>query len=231
MNNYFNYFTEVEEYFVRKRGKNLLISPLDWCLVELWRDSGIPLHIVLRGIGRSFEAAASRQKNSPNTLFYCHQAILEAYQEYQNAMVGAHEDEEPESVPVVSKETVRREAVLGYLEDLEKRLQGREDEGFERTGQRIAILKSEVSISPTISYQEIDRDLADIGSMLARTLKEDMGREKTRELGSEVKKELKIYRKRLSKEMYQRLEDNYLDRQILALYDLPEFNLLGIEQS
>ncbi|MCH8819393.1 MAG: hypothetical protein IIB03_03620 [Acidobacteria bacterium] len=231
MNNYFNYFTEVEEYFVRKRGKNLLISPLDWCLVELWRDSGIPLHIVLRGIERSFESAARRQKSSPNTLFYCHQAILEAYQEYQNAMVGASEDQESESVAEVSEETARREAVLGYLEDLEKRLQGQEEEGFQRAGQRITALRSEVSVSQPISYQEIDRDLAEIGSMLASTLKEDMGRERARELGSDVKKELKIYRKRLSKEMYQRLEGNYLDRQILGLYDLPEFNLLGIDQS
>jgi hypothetical protein len=231
LNNYFNYFTEVEEYFVRKRGKNLLISPLDWCLVELWRDSGIPLHIVLRGIERSFESAARRQKSSPNTLFYCHQAILEAYQEYQNAMVGASEDQESESVAEVSEETARREAVLGYLEDLEKRLQGQQEEGFQRAGQRIAALRSEVSVSQPISYQEIDRDLAEIGSMLASTLKEDMGRERARELGSDVKKELKIYRKRLSKEMYQRLEGNYLDRQILSLYDLPEFNLLGIDQS
>jgi len=231
LNNYFNYFTEVEEYFVRKRGKNLLISPLDWCLVELWRDSGIPLHIVLRGIERSFESAARRQKSSPNTLFYCHQAILEAYQEYQNAMVGASEDQESESVAEVSEETARREAVLGYLEDLEKRLQGQQEEGFQRAGQRIAALRSEVSVSQPISYQEIDRDLAEIGSMLASTLKEDMGRERARELGSDVKKELKIYRKRLSKEMYQRLEGNYLDRQILGLYDLPEFNLLGIDQS
>jgi hypothetical protein len=208
-----------------------LISPLDWCLVELWRDSGIPLHIVLRGIERSFESAARRQKSSPNTLFYCHQAILEAYQEYQNAMVGASEDQESESVAEVSEETARREAVLGYLEDLEKRLQGREEEGFQRAGLRIAALRSEVAVSQPISYQEIDRDLAEIGSMLASTLKEDMGRERARELGSDVKKELKIYRKRLSKEMYQRLEGNYLDRQILGLYDLPEFNLLGIDQS
>lgn len=229
MNNYFNYFTEVEEYFVRKRGRNLLISPLDWCLVELWRDTGIPLHIVLRGIERSFESTARRQKSSPNTLFYCHQAILEAFQEYQDAMVGASEDEEVEGVLDVSEATAQREAILGYLKDLEKRLQGREDEVFQRAGQRIAALSSEVSVAATINYQEIDRDLAEMGSVLASALKEDMGLAKVRELGLEVRKELKVYRKRLSKEMYQRLEENYLNRQILGHYDLPEFNLLGIE--
>ena len=231
MSNYFNYFTEVEEYFSRKRGKNLLIAPLDWCLVELWRDSGIPLHIVLRGIERSFESAAKRQKSTPGTLFYCHQAILEAYQEYQNAMVGASEEGESEVVSSDSEDTVQGEAVLGYLQDLETRLQERKSEAFERAGRRIAALRTEVSASQTLSYQEIDRDLAEIGSMLAAALKEDLAREKAREVGSEVKQELKIYRKRLSKEMYQRLEDNYLDRRILALYDLPEFNLLAIETS
>ena len=219
----------MEEYFVRKRGRNLLISPLDWCLVELWRDTGIPLHIVLRGIERSFESTARRQKSSPNTLFYCHQAILEAFQEYQDAMVGASEDEEVEGVLDVSEATAQREAILGYLKDLEKRLQGREDEVFQRAGQRIAALSSEVSVAATINYQEIDRDLAEMGSVLASALKEDMGLAKVRELGLEVRKELKVYRKRLSKEMYQRLEENYLNRQILGHYDLPEFNLLGIE--
>ena len=229
MSNYFNYFTEVEEYFARKRGKNLLIAPLDWCLVELWRDSGIPLHIVLRGIERSFESASKRQKSTPNTLFYCHQAILEAYEEYQNAMVGASEREESASVSSVSEEAAQREAVLSYLEDLESRLQKRDSESSERAGQRIAALRAEVSGAQTIRYQELDRDLAEIGSMLATALQEDLGREKVRELGSEVRKELKIYRKRLSKEMYQRLENNYLDRRILALHDLPEFNLLAVE--
>ena len=228
MSNYFNYFTEVEEHFARKRGKNLLIAPLDWCLVELWRDSGIPLHIVLRGIERSFESAAKRQKSTPNTLFYCHQAILEAHEEYQKAMVGASETQDPESVSSISEEAAQREAVLSYLEDLESRLQKRENEAFERAGRRIAALRDEMSSTQSGRYQELDRDLAEIGSMLAAALKESLDREKAREIASEVKKELKIYKKRLSKEMYQRLEDNYLDRRILALHDLPEFNLLGV---
>ena len=228
MSNYFNYFTEVEEYFARKRGKNLLIAPLDWYLVELWRDSGISLHIVLRGIERSFESAAKRQKSTPNTLFYCHQAILEAHEEYQKAMVGAAETEDPESAPSISEEAAQREAVRNYLGDLESRLQKATNEAFERAARRVSALRAEMSETQSIRYQELDRDLAEIGSMLAAALKEALDREKAREIASEVKKELRIYKKRLSKEMYQRLEDNYLDRRILALHDLPDFNLLAI---
>ncbi len=228
MSNYFNYFTEVEEYFARKRGKNLLIAPLDWYLVELWRDSGISLHIVLRGIERSFESAAKRQKSTPTTLFYCPQAIREAHEEYQKAMVGAAETEDPESAPSISEEAAQREAVRNYLGDLESRLQKATNEAFERAARRVSALRAEMSGTQSIRYQELDRDLAEIGSMLAAALKEALDREKAREIASEVKKELRIYKKRLSKEMYQRLEDNYLDRRILALHDLPDFNLLAI---
>lgn len=227
MDNYFNYFTEVEEYFVRKRGKNLLVSPLDWCLIELWRDSGIPLHIVLRGIERSFDTAESRQKRSPNTLFYCHPAILEAFDEYNQAMIGASRESQEESAPDGDPSQV--EAVLGHLQELENGLKAHPHEVAQRFGERVAALRSEASSSGSVDYRELDRDLAQTGVALSESLQKEMGSEKLQELRSEVKQEMKIYRKRLSREMYQRLEKNYLDRKILALYGLPEFSLLGLQ--
>ena len=54
--NYFNYFTEVEEHFQRTRGTALfLLSTLDWALLETWRNAGVPLEAVLRGIDAAFE--------------------------------------------------------------------------------------------------------------------------------------------------------------------------------
>ena len=58
---YYNYFTEIEEYFVQKRGKHLLISPLDWSLIESWKQLAIPLHIVFRGIDQAFESRRDRK--------------------------------------------------------------------------------------------------------------------------------------------------------------------------
>ena len=66
--NYFNYFTEIEEYFWRKRGAHLLVSPLDWAIVETWQKAGIPLEAVLKGIDRAFEslaALAPRRRRPP----------------------------------------------------------------------------------------------------------------------------------------------------------------------
>ena len=230
MDNYFNYFTEVEEYFVRKRGKNLLVSPMDWALIELWRDSGIPLHIVLRGIERSFESTQSRQKRSPNTLAYCHPAILEAFDEYNQAMIGAStESREEETASQGDPSQV--EAVLNFLQELESALKAHPNELSQRSSERVTALRSEVSSAQSIDFRELDRDLAQMGVALSESLQKEMGAEKAKELQSEVKKEMKIYRKRLSKEMYQRLEKNYLDRKILALHGLPEFSLLGVERA
>jgi len=58
--NYFNYFTEIENEFVRQRGTHLLISPLDWTLIETWKQRGLPLQVVLRGIGSAFESYRAR---------------------------------------------------------------------------------------------------------------------------------------------------------------------------
>ena len=83
--NYFNYFTEIEEYFWRKRGAHLLVSPLDWAIVETWQKAGVPLEAVLKGIDRAFEswsrsrrAAGGRQLKS---LAYCVDAVLDAAEE------------------------------------------------------------------------------------------------------------------------------------------------------
>ena len=90
--NYFNYFTEIEEYFWRKRGAHLLVSPLDWAIVETWQKAGIPLPAVLKGIDRAFEswgrsrrAAGGRQLKS---LAYCVDSVLDAAAEAAEAAVG-----------------------------------------------------------------------------------------------------------------------------------------------
>ncbi|HEY0785339.1 MAG TPA: hypothetical protein VGD62_05665, partial [Acidobacteriaceae bacterium] len=61
MKNYFNYFTEIEDHFQRRRGSLLMLSTLDWALIETWRDAGIPLEAVLRGIDSAFDRYDARK--------------------------------------------------------------------------------------------------------------------------------------------------------------------------
>ncbi len=79
--NYFNYFTEIEEHFQRARGTALfMLSPLDWALIENWKNAGIPLEAVLKGVDDAFEKWHSRKvkRRQVNSIAYCAQAVLEA---------------------------------------------------------------------------------------------------------------------------------------------------------
>jgi len=122
--NYFNYFTEIEEYFWQKRGAHLLVSPLDWAIVETWQKAGIPLSAVLKGIDKAFEsyarsrrAAGGRQLKS---LTYCVDAVLEAADEEKEIAAGTG--------PVLPKakpdeETFSRDALRQFFSRNIERLQ------------------------------------------------------------------------------------------------------------
>src|ERR1035438_625035 len=90
VDNYFNYFTEIEDHFQRRRGTLTLLSPLDWALMEIWKDAGIPLEAVLRGIDAAFDKWERRPKRRKvNGLAYCAQEVLAVAEEMKEAAVGA----------------------------------------------------------------------------------------------------------------------------------------------
>ena len=99
MENYFNYFTEIEEHFQRRRGTGLLLSTLDWALIETWKDAGIPLEAALRGIDSTFDAYERRPSKTRkvNSLAYCSQEVLAAAEDMKEAAVGTsrHKSETP----------------------------------------------------------------------------------------------------------------------------------------
>src|SRR5215475_693530 len=89
--NYFNYFTEIEEYFWKKRGAHLLVSPLDWAIMETWQKAGVPIEAVLKGIDRAFESYQRSRRGAGRplkNLAYCTDAVLEAAEEQIEAATG-----------------------------------------------------------------------------------------------------------------------------------------------
>src|ERR1700722_15891854 len=98
--NYFNYFTEIEEHFQRARGTSLfLLSPLDWALIETWKNSGVPLEAVLRGVDLAFEKWRSKRSRVQmvNSIAYCTQAVMTEAQRIADA--GQHRAEKTDSAP------------------------------------------------------------------------------------------------------------------------------------
>ena len=91
MANYFNYFTEIEDRYLRRRGGGLLLSTLDWALIETWKDAGIPIEAALRGIDRAFDHYDQRPSKTRkiNSLAYCSQEVLAAAEDMKEAAVGS----------------------------------------------------------------------------------------------------------------------------------------------
>ena len=87
--NYFNYFTEIEDTFIRRRGKHLLLSPMDWALIESWKAKGVPLHVALQGIERSFNSHdAKPRRRSVKTLMYCQEEVEALFVEWFDGQRG-----------------------------------------------------------------------------------------------------------------------------------------------
>src|ERR1044072_8912373 len=88
--NYFNYFTEIEDAFIRRRGRHLLLSPMDWALIESWKEMGVPLHVALRGIEKSFDSYESKpRKRTVKSLFYCQEEVEAQFAEWLESQTGA----------------------------------------------------------------------------------------------------------------------------------------------
>ncbi len=223
--NYFNYFTEIEEYFVRKRGRNLLVSPLDWCLIELWKENGVPLHVVLRGIDRSFESASRHARKSPRTLHYCHPAVMEAFDEYQEARVGSHgEEEEPAAEPEVP-----RERLVEFLDSLCRRLAEHDSGVSDRAVKRLEAVKAEIRAAHVVKLETVDGELGEIRRALISELSQTLSSERLAELRKEARRETRSYKKRLASEMYERLLEKHLEAKLAELFELPEFSLIHLE--
>ena len=215
--NYFNYFTEVEEHFQKARGTGLfLMSPLDWALVETWKNAGVPLEAVLRGIDVAFEKWRGKKNKLQlvNSVAYCAQAVLSEAQ----ALAG------------VAQPAQRRESAAPFsLDDLESYLRANVAEiekhaGYEEIAAAVERLVSDAS-ALYHDLEDLERRLSALEDKMiaisrSRQSDEDMLRAR-RELDSQ----LRPYRGKMTAGQLAMLEKQYLDRQLLEAAGLPRLSL------
>ncbi len=196
--NYYNYYTEIEDAFIRRRGKHLLLSPIDWAMIESWQERGIPLHIVLRGIEAVFD---NFDKNPlPRTiksLLFCREEIEAQFEEWTASRVGAGDEAAGDANPVYSREDIE-----GHIRRSISQLRGANTspltEDLERASLRLESLLAEL----TDDVEIIDKSLVDIEHFLDEALiaKSDPDRRKLFEKMAAA--DLKEYKSTMDKEMY-----------------------------
>lgn len=233
--NYFNYFTEIEEYFWRKRGAHLLVSPLDWAIVETWQRAGIPLEAVLRGIDSAFESYARSRRGAGRplkSLAYCVDAVLDAAAEEQETSAGTGPQPKRDEKQA---EPFSREELRSFLQrNMEKLKLAAERVGTSDNGLARRIAQTRASLgdlmplldSPAhLDIENLERRLSAAEEKLTAALLADAAEDMLVEIHSDLDRQLAPYRRRMSAEQLSQLERQYTQKRLLERFGLPRLSL------
>ena len=233
MENYFNYFTEIEEHFQKRRGQARPLSPLDWSLIESLRDAGVPLEVVLRGVDRAFDKRSKRQRvaGKVNSLSYCTQAILAEHERRKESRAG-HND--PAARAAESDLEVAQ--LLDLLENARRQLKalpGR-TKAVERPALRTvveAVVDSlngiilEIRTSRSLDYEALELKLNTLEERVLAAIFSGMSEDSLLEAKQETRQEIRRHKRGLRAEHIAMLEGKMMRKKLLQEFGIPRLSL------
>jgi hypothetical protein len=236
--NYFNYFTEIEERFQQRRGAILLLSTLDWAQIETWREAGIPLDAVLRGIDAAFDKYEARQKRGRmrriNGLAWCAQAVMVAAEELREASAGTVKPE------TESRESgFEQERVAAHLEAAAATLDAATvaTEACAATAIRLRELAgaahggdSDHPAKKALDLESLERVLTVLEEKLFAALRTAAPEDLLVGLKEHAARELAPYRSRMGAVQLRQVENQFVQKQLLVHYNLPRLSLFYMSQ-
>ena len=234
--NYFNYFTEIEDAFVRRRGKHLFLSPLDWALMEAWKEQGIPLHIVLRGVEKSFDSYEARpRKRTMKTLFYCQEEVEAQYEEWVEARVGSSSnsdgrevdsDKTPFSFEAISEHLKRNRNALSELANSRK--QDDLSEALARAATLLSEIETDFASDATLDTRKLEDSLTGLERMLNDSMLSVVNATALAGLKNEIKDQLKPYRSHMETAVYNQTFNNLLLKRLREQFAVPRLSLFYV---
>jgi len=240
--NYFNYFTEIEERFQQRRGSVLLLSTLDWALIETWRDAGIPLEAALRGIDAAFDKYEARQKRARmqriNGLAWCAQAVLQAAVELNEASTGSSVGSAESSAQAAAQESgfeVGR--VAAHLTAAAEALDAAAvaPEACRATAGRLREMADEVRAAAgekaaPVNLEVLERSLTVLEEKLFAAFTAAAPEALLVGLKEHAARELAPYRSRMGAMQLAQVERQFVQKQLLVHYNLPRLSLFYMSQ-
>ena len=218
--NYYNYFTEIEETFIRRRARNLFLSPLDWALMEVWQDKGIPLHIVIRAVEQVFD---NFDKNpgprSVKGLMFCREEVEAQYDEWLKAQTGKSNAEADHS-PSFSLAEIS-EHINGLIASLNQIKNPDLADEIERACVRLAAVAANVNGN----HEQLDKSLSDVEDMLDEALLERVDKGVRSGLEKEISTQLKPYKSTMDAVSYQSTFRLMLLKQLREAENIPRLSL------
>jgi hypothetical protein len=229
--NYFEYFSEIEERFSRRRGSILLLNTLDWALIETWREAGIPLEAVLRGIDAAFDkhdarAQKSRQRKI-NGLAWCAQAIMQSAEEIVEASTGL-----APTIPHKPRESgFESQRVAAYLDRNAQALESTTlpdastDALRATTAARLHELAASMLNTAPLPLDDLDRTLTVLEEKLFAALQSSATEQELVDLKLQADRELAPYRAKMSAVQLRQVQQQFLHKRLLELRALPRLSL------
>ena len=218
--NYFNYFTEIEETFIRRRAKNLFLSPLDWALMEAWQAAGIPLHVVIRAIEQVFD---NFEKNpgprSIKGLMFCREEIEAQYEEWLKAQAGKS-DESSSSAAALNVSEIR-----DHLHGLSSSLRLNSSLDLAEDIDRACIRLVEIADNINDNLEQVDLSLKDVESLLDEALLSKSDRGRFEIVRKETDKELRPYKSSMPPESYKTTHRLMLLKRLREAESIPRLSL------
>jgi signal transduction histidine kinase len=240
--NYFNYFTEIEDTFIRRRGKHLWLSPMDWSLMESWKEMGIPLHVALRGIERAFDSfEAKPRRRSVKSLLYCQEEVEAQFLEWQEAQVGAalvnsNGDGASEKTTVDASLPFPRAVILEHLERAraslsricDERKESRADDfcdALSRAASRLKELGKDFASAARPDAEKLEESLTSLEKMLDEALRLSISSQELAAARFESEEQLQPYRSRMERAVFEQTLDNLLLKRLRDAHGLPRLSL------
>jgi hypothetical protein len=242
--NYFNYFTEVEDTFVRRRGKHVLLSPLDWALIESWKEKGVPLHIALNGIERSFDSyEAKPRKRSVKSLLYCQEEVEAQYAEWLESQIGAstiensngdgaNVDAEADDARLPFPRATILEHLLNARNALLKICEGRKKtrpdqlcDTLTRAATHLEELEKDFARARRPQAEQLETSLTNLEKMLNEALRSSLTAAEFAAARGLTAEQLEPYRNRMDRATYEQTFDNLLLKRLRDQYELPRLSL------
>jgi len=229
--NYFNYFTEIEERFQQCRGTKTLLSPLDWALIESWKDAGLPLEAVLVGITRAFEKFKARQRKyrMVNALAYCTQEVLRAAEEAREGatQAGGRKDSPP---PFAEEDLLRfLNSNAAAVESSSRKAseQGQQVLADDLASTAAALLETAAQGPSKLlaNLEELEMRLAALEEKLTASLTRAASVDRLAEIQAQVERGLGPYRRKMSGPQIESLERQFRKRCLLEYYQVPRLSL------
>ena len=232
--NYFNYFTEIEDAFVRRRGKHLFLSPMDWALMESWKQQEIPLHLVLRAIERAFDSFEARpRKRSVKSLLYCQEEVEAQFAEWLESRVGSNElsqaqqSDEPAShfsAAAIGKHLSEKKSALRSLAHSNSSSNPEFSETLTRAADRLTELEDDLAVGGALNARRLEDSLTSVERMLNDAVLSNP-RADVEAITAELKAELKSYRSQMEKPVYEQMLNNLLLKRLREKFGIPRLSL------